>query len=58
MPDEQPTPEPTPAPEPINVTLKVGGKGKTEDPRLHILLVMACRGCYNLFYDNDTSDTP
>jgi hypothetical protein len=33
MPDEQPTPEPTPAPEPINVTLKVGGKGKTEDPR-------------------------
>ena len=33
MPEEQPTPEPTPAPEPTNVTLKVGGKGKTEDPR-------------------------
>lgn len=35
MPEEQPTPEPTPtpAPEPTNVTLKVGRKGKTEDPR-------------------------
>lgn len=33
MPEEQPTPEPAPAPEPTNVTLKVGGKGKTEDPR-------------------------
>ena len=35
MSEEQPTPEPTPAPapEPTNVTLKVGRKGKTEDPR-------------------------
>ena len=35
MPEEQPTPEPTPtpAPEPTNVTLKVGRKGKTDDPR-------------------------
>ena len=33
MPEEQPTPEPTTAPEPTNVTLKVGRKGKTEDPR-------------------------
>lgn len=37
MPEEQPTPEsaPTPAPasEPTNVTLKVGRKGKTEEPR-------------------------
>ena len=35
MPEEQPTPEPTPtpAPEPTNDTLKVGRKGKTEDPR-------------------------
>ena len=33
MSEEQPTPEPTPAPVPTNVTLKVGRKGKTEDPR-------------------------
>ena len=37
MPEEQPTPEsaptPTPASEPTNVTLKVGRKGKTEEPR-------------------------
>ncbi len=37
MSEEQPTsestPEPTPTPRPTNVTLKVGKKGKTEEPR-------------------------
>jgi len=34
MPEQEQNPQPTPAPQqPTNITLKVGARGKTEEPR-------------------------